>query len=71
MDIGYRLDLLVENKVIIELKAIESLTPVHYAQVLTYLKLSDKKLGLLINFNCKVPKANKYSTKIKGGFYFI
>ena len=51
MDIGYRLDLLVENKVIIEIKSLESLAPVHSAQLLTYLKLSNKKLGLLINFN--------------------
>lgn len=52
-EIGYRIDLLVENKVIIELKAIESLAPVHFAQILTYLKLSGYKLGLLINFNTK------------------
>jgi len=50
-ELGYRLDLLVENKVIVELKAVESVTDVHIAQVLTYLKLSDKRLGLLINFN--------------------
>lgn len=49
-EVGYRLDLLIENKVIIELKAVETILPVHYAQVLTYLKLSDLKLGLLINF---------------------
>jgi len=51
MDCGYRLDLRVENKVIIELKSIETLAPVHFAQTLTYLKLSNCKLGLLINFN--------------------
>jgi GxxExxY protein len=56
MDVGYRLDLLVENKVIIEIKSIEALAPVHYAQLLTYLKLSDLKLGLLINFNTKLLK---------------
>lgn len=50
-EVGYRLDLLINGKVIIELKSVESLAPVHYAQVLTYLKLSDLKLGLLINFN--------------------
>ncbi|MBI2258599.1 MAG: GxxExxY protein [Flavobacteriia bacterium] len=55
-DIGYRLDLLVENKVIIELKSLELLAPVHFAQTLTYLKLSDLKLALLINFNTKVLK---------------
>ena len=48
---GYRIDLLVEKKVIIELKAVEALNDVHTAQVLTYLKLSGCKLGLLINFN--------------------
>ena len=51
MDIGYRMDLLVEDKVVIELKSVEALNDVHIAQVLTYLKLSDCKLGLLINFN--------------------
>lgn len=57
MEIGYRLDLLVENKVIIEIKSLENLAPVHYAQVLTYLRLSDKKLALLINFNTKILKS--------------
>jgi GxxExxY protein len=52
-DIGYRIDMLVENKVIIEIKAVEALTDIHIAQVLTYLKLSNRKLGLLINFNVK------------------
>jgi len=56
MDVGYRIDVLVENKVIIEVKSIASLAPVHYSQLLTYLKLSDMKLGLLINFNCKILK---------------
>lgn len=51
MDCGYRLDLRVERKVIIEIKSIETLAPVHYAQTLTYLRLSGCKLGLLINFN--------------------
>jgi len=51
LDIGYRIDLLVENKLIIELKAVEALNNVHLAQILTYLKLSKIKLGLLINFN--------------------
>jgi GxxExxY protein len=48
---GLRLDVLVENELILELKAVESLEPVHTAQVLTYLKLTRKRLGLLINFN--------------------
>ena len=51
MDIGFRADLIVENKVIIELKSIELIAPVHPKQLLTYLKLTGKKLGLLINFN--------------------
>ncbi|MFA5667847.1 MAG: GxxExxY protein [Balneolaceae bacterium] len=55
-DVGYRLDLLVENKVIIEVKSLENLAPVHFSQTLTYLKLSDKKLALLINFNTKYLK---------------
>jgi GxxExxY protein len=55
-DIGYRLDLLVEEKVIVELKSVEVLAPVHFAQTLTYLKLADKRLALLINFNVKVLK---------------
>ena len=48
---GYRLDLLVEGKVIVEIKSIETFTPVHKKQLLTYLRLLDKRLGLLINFN--------------------
>ena len=51
LDVGYRIDLIVENKVIIEVKAVESLADIHTAQLLTYLKLTDLKLGLLINFN--------------------
>ena len=51
LDCGYRVDLLVENKFIIEIKSVESLTTVHLAQTLTYLKLGNYKLGLLINFN--------------------
>ncbi len=56
MDVGYRLDLLVEDKVIVEIKSIEDLAPVHFAQTLTYLKLSGLKLALLINFNTKYLK---------------
>ncbi len=51
LDIGYRIDLLVENNLLIELKAVETLNNVHLAQILIYLKLSNIKLGLLINFN--------------------
>lgn len=49
--VGYRLDLLVENKVIIEIKSVENLSEVHHKQVITYLKLSGIKLGILVNFN--------------------
>jgi GxxExxY protein len=55
-DIGFRIDLLVENKILIELKSVEYLAAVHYSQTLTYLKLSKIKLGLLINFNTVVLK---------------
>ena len=47
----YRLDLLVEDKIIIELKSVEELKPLHYKQLLTYLKIANKKVGLLVNFN--------------------
>ncbi len=53
---GYRVDLLVGSKVIIEIKAVESINDVHLAQILTYLKLSRIKLGLLINFNVRLLK---------------
>ncbi|MBK8290141.1 MAG: GxxExxY protein [Flammeovirgaceae bacterium] len=55
-DVGYRIDLIVNEKVIVEIKSIENLAPVHFAQTLTYLKLSQLKLALLINFNTKVLK---------------
>lgn len=57
LDAGYRIDLLVGNEVIVELKSVDSLLPIHEAQLLTYMKLSGKKLGLLINFNVKLLKA--------------
>jgi GxxExxY protein len=56
MDVGYRIDIVVESKVLIEVKSIEALAPVHFAQMLTYLKLSGLKLGLLINFNVNILK---------------
>jgi GxxExxY protein len=56
LEVGYRIDMLVEDKVIVEIKSIETLAPVHFSQTLTYLKLSDKKLALLINFNTKYLK---------------
>ena len=51
LDIGYRIDLLVENKVILEIKSVDALNPVHLAQLMTYLKLSGCRVGFLINFN--------------------
>jgi GxxExxY protein len=54
IDAGYRIDLLVEDEVIVELKAVEKVHPIFNAQLLSYLRLSNKKLGLLINFNVKL-----------------
>lgn len=51
MDIGYRVDIMIENRFIIEVKSVDELRDIHTAQLLTYLKLSDCKLGMLINFN--------------------
>lgn len=51
LDVGYRIDIMVERKVVIEIKSVDALNDIHLAQVLTYLKLSQCKLGLLINFN--------------------
>ena len=56
LDIGYRIDLIIENKLILEIKSVETLNDVHFAQLLTYLKLTDCKLGLLINFNVTLIK---------------
>ena len=56
LDIGFRADLLVENKVIIEIKSVEEISAVHHKQLLTYLKLTNCKLGLLINFNVSLIK---------------
>ena len=56
LNTGYRIDLLVEDKVIIELKAVDTITNIHIAQLLTYLKLSKCRLGLLLNFNTKLLK---------------
>lgn len=53
LECGYRLDLLVENQVVLELKSVDAFTDVHIAQILTYLKLANKHIGLLINFNTK------------------
>ena len=62
MDCAYKVDLIVENKIIVELKSVETLLPIHFAQVLTYLRLSDIKLGLLINFK---------NIKLKDGIHRI
>ena len=56
LDCGYRMDVVVEDVVLVELKSIEQILPVHQAQLLTYLRLSGKKVGLLINFNVAVLK---------------
>ncbi|MEX2594870.1 MAG: GxxExxY protein [Anditalea sp.] len=56
LEIGYRIDIIVENKFIIEVKAVDALNDVHLAQILTYLKLTNCKLGMLINFNVTLIK---------------
>ena len=56
LEFGYRMDFLVENTVVVELKSVEALHPLHEAQTLTYMKFSDKKVGLLINFNVLILK---------------
>ncbi len=66
LECGYRIDLLVENRIVVEIKSVDALADIHTAQVLTYLKLSNCKFGLLINFNVTLLKsgikrlANKY-----------
>lgn len=65
LDAGYRLDLLVEDKVIVELKCVDAVHDIHFAQLLTYLKLSKLKLGLLINFN--VENIGKGTKRIANG----
>ncbi len=56
LDVGYRIDIIIENKLIVEVKSVEVLNDVHFAQLLTYLKLTNCKLGLLINFNVSLTK---------------
>lgn len=56
LDCGYRIDILVENRVVIELKVVDLIHPVHEAQILTYMKFANKSIGLLINFNVTVLK---------------
>ena len=65
LEAGYRLDLLVEGKVIVELKSVDALLPVHFKQLLTYLKLSGLKLGQLINFN--VPSLKDHMHRLVNG----
>ena len=57
LDCGYRIDLMIEGKIIVEVKAVESLNDIHMAQILTYLKLSNTRLGLLMNFNVTLLKS--------------
>ena len=66
VDLGYRLDLLVENEVVVEIKAIETVLPVHKAQLLSYLRLGGKRLGLLINFH--VNRMREGITRLVNGF---
>ena len=65
MEIGFRADLIVEDKVVVEIKSIEVIAPVHKKQLLTYLRLTDKRLGLLINFNVELIK-NGISRVVNG-----
>jgi GxxExxY protein len=67
-DVGFRLDLLVEEKVVVEIKSVNALADVHHKQLLTYLKLTDKKLGQLINFNVSRLE-DKVSVVRIGNFY--
>jgi len=64
LDQGYRIDLLIENKLVIELKTVEAFTDVHFAQILTYMKLGGYSTGLLINFNTKMLKQGLKRFKI-------
>ena len=65
MDLGFRADLIVEDRVVVEIKSIEAIAPVHKKQLLTYLRLADKRLGLLINFNVDLIK-NGISRVVNG-----
>ena len=56
VEVGYRIDLMVEDLIVIEVKSVETLLPVHEAQIITYLKLSEKRLGFLMNFNVRLIK---------------
>jgi GxxExxY protein len=65
MDLGFRADLIVEGKVVVEIKSVEAIAPIHKKQLLTYLRLTDKRLGLLINFNVELIK-NGISRVVNG-----
>lgn len=65
MDIGFRADLIIENKVIVEVKSVENIAPVHHKQLLTYLKLTNLKLGILVNFN-SIDMKNSIFRKVNG-----
>ena len=67
LELGFRLDLLVNNKVIIEIKSVEKLAPVFHKQLLTYLKLTDKRLGILVNFNSE--NISESIIRIANGLY--
>ncbi|HQI87205.1 MAG TPA: GxxExxY protein [Anaerolineae bacterium] len=66
LDAGYRLDILVDNRIVLELKAVEALLPIHEAQLLTYLKLGGWQVGLLINFNVEVLKEGGIRRRVWG-----
>ena len=65
MDVGFRADLIIDGKVVVEIKSIEAIAHVHKKQLLTYLRLADKRLGLLINFNVELIK-NGISRVVNG-----
>ena len=59
-DVGYRIDILVENELVIEVKALEAIAPIHLTQLVSYLKLADKRLGFLLNFNVEMMRDGIY-----------
>lgn len=68
LDVGFRADIIIENKIIVEIKSVESIDKVHHKQVLTYLKLTGIKLGLLVNFNVNLIKEGMHR-KIQGQLF--
>ena len=67
LNANFRIDLLINENIIVELKAVEAILPVHHAQILTYLKLADKRLGILVNFN--VPTIKKGIKRFINGYF--